>query len=223
MRKNQQRPDKNGNPIDSSYFQRYGQHFTGERVPFGALIDFLPSSADASSSSSKMAPRTHPGFFIGYYENSRGLTSDYVVIPLTQLVNAQSFPNDPSSWRLTPQRPGRVIFNRNTPMFPLKASYDVRRESILEIDMTTGKPQAPLGAPVPLLDNEGNMPPAAPNADSARGDSSSSTDGAAPKKADAEPTLEFLPEVLLEFPDGYVFPFSDPDVYGRYFPVRQAP
>ena len=33
---------------------------------------------------------------------------------------------------------------------------------------------------------------------------------------------EYSPEVLREFPDSYMFPFSDPEVYGRYFPIRKG-
>ena len=68
-----------------------------------------------------MAPKTIPGIFIGYYENVRGKTKDYIVISLTLLHEAKCYPNDPRSWRLTPQRVGRFILNATmTPQFPFK-------------------------------------------------------------------------------------------------------
>ena len=78
---------------------------------------------------------------------------DYVIIPLSDLVEAKSNPNDPVSLKMTPQRTGRVIFDRSRPLFPLKASYDVRRESILRPDPVLGRDVEPSGDSVPLFED----------------------------------------------------------------------
>ena len=52
---------------------------------------------------------------------------------------------------MTPQRSGRVIFDKSRPLFPLKASYDVRRGSILRLDTDLGRDVVPSGEPVPLF------------------------------------------------------------------------
>ena len=80
MRNIMDRYNRFGTLISSPYFQRYETPYTGLRVPFGAYIEFLPSSRIAAEATSKMAPKTIPGIFIGYYENVRGMTQDYIVI-----------------------------------------------------------------------------------------------------------------------------------------------
>ena len=99
--------------------------------------------------------RQYQVFFIGYYESTQGLTSDYIVIPFTQLVEAKTLPNERASWRVTPQRTNRVLFDRERPLFPLKASYDAQRESILRFDHVSGKFETPQGEPVPIFDPVG--------------------------------------------------------------------
>ena len=103
--------------ISSPYFQRYEVPYYGLRVPFGAYVECLPSSRIAAESTPKIAPKTIPGIFIGYSENVHGMTEDYIVISLALLHEAKSYPNDPLSWRLTPQRVGRILFYSN--MIPL--------------------------------------------------------------------------------------------------------
>ena len=106
-------------------------HTPGSEFLFGAYVEFLPSSRFAAEATPKMAPKTIPGIFIGYYENVHGMTKDYIVISLALLHEAKCYLNDPLSWRLTLQIVGRVIFNATmTPQFPVKPGYDARRESI---------------------------------------------------------------------------------------------
>ena len=132
MKNIQDHYNKYGNVVASSYFQRYQKHFDSILVPFGALLEFLPSSHIQKETTSKMAPNTIPRISIGYYEDINGLSKDYVVISLAFLGDAKGYPNDRTSWRLTPQRVGRLYFNtQREPQFPLKPAYDVRRESIL--------------------------------------------------------------------------------------------
>ena len=105
-----------------------------------------------------MAPRTVPGIFVGYYEGVRGLTQDYMVIPLSDLGDAKHDPNDLSNWRATPTRTGRVIFDKLNPQFPMKSAYDVSRESILRRDSAAGHLEAPPGTRVPLFQQEAGDP-----------------------------------------------------------------
>ena len=100
----------------SPYFVRFEDHFKGERVPFGAYIEYLPAIVNHKvkemAHKAVMAPRTCPGIFLGYVANAEGLTDDYVVIRLVDLADAKHDPNDDSSWHVTPTRSGRVILTR---------------------------------------------------------------------------------------------------------------
>jgi hypothetical protein len=138
MRNMQGKHSRAGVDLESAYFRRYGTEYDGLRVPFGALVEFLPTSKFAKDDAGAMSPKTVPGIFIGYYENSHSITKDYIVISLAYLYDAKMQPNDRDSWRLTPQRVGRIFFRQDQIRFPLKAAYDVRRESILQCDVPSG-------------------------------------------------------------------------------------
>ena len=77
-----------------SEFQRYQRNVESIRVPFGALIEFLPASHIQTETTSKMAPNTIPGIFICYYEDINGLSKNYVVISLALLGDAKAYPKD---------------------------------------------------------------------------------------------------------------------------------
>ena len=56
-------------------------------------------------------------------EDINGLSKDYVVISLALFCDAKAYPNDKTSWRLTPQRVGRTDFNtQREPPFSAYAS-----------------------------------------------------------------------------------------------------
>ena len=117
-------------------------------------------------------------------------------------------PNDRDSWRLTPQRVGRIYFRQDQIRFPLKAAYDVRRESILQCDVPSRPLPSVLWGESPE-NLEDSVPPGEPS--SSRGEFAAEDNKA-----------EFSPEVLAEFPDDMTFPYSDPEVYGIYTPVRKG-
>ena len=100
------------------------------------------------------------------------MTKDYIVISLALLHEAKRYPNDPLSWRLTPQRVGRVMFNATmTPQFHLKPGYDARRESIVQQDLFTGLSDAVFGGePIRFANNE-HAHVEAPEPSAPRGDS----------------------------------------------------
>ena len=80
------------------------------------------------------------------------MNKDYSAITLSQLGGAKHDLHDVNAWRITPQRTGRVIFDRTNPRFPLKPAYDVLRESILRYDAQLGRHYAPQGTEVDLFD-----------------------------------------------------------------------
>ena len=119
-----------GTLISSPYFQSYEVHYTDSEFVLVPMLIF-PFRRIAAESTPKMVLKTIPGIFFGYYQNVHGMTKDYIVISLALLHEAECYPNDPLSWRLTPQRVGRVIFNSiMTPQFPPKPGYDARGQSI---------------------------------------------------------------------------------------------
>ena len=133
------------------------------------------------------------------------------------LHDAKKYPNDPTSWKLTPQRVGRVYFNTLAPEFPLKPAYDVRRESILTLDPSTGREEQIWGGEIPVM--EFPPEPGLTSPTTSRGDSTAraSTD---PAPAHCKDDVVFPPEVIAEFSDDMLFPMSDREVYGQYAPVR---
>ena len=78
----------------SIYFQRHQRNLESIRVPFGALVEFLPASHIRKETTSKTAPNTNPGIVMCYYEDNNGLSNDYVVISLALLGDANAYPND---------------------------------------------------------------------------------------------------------------------------------
>ena len=63
--------------------RRFGYKFGGQLVPFGVLVEFIPhhTSKVLTALKTKMGPHTIQGIFLGYHENSLGLTGDSVVLP----------------------------------------------------------------------------------------------------------------------------------------------
>ena len=57
----------------SPYFKRHGIQFQGKKIPFGALVDYLPLSPDGKKATPQFAPRASPGVFLGYHLNLGGI------------------------------------------------------------------------------------------------------------------------------------------------------
>ena len=66
---------------DSSYNRRHNKdHFKGDSIPFGALVDFMPQPETRVDS---MGAKTIPGVFVGYHIQPGGLwNGDYLVADL---------------------------------------------------------------------------------------------------------------------------------------------
>jgi hypothetical protein len=77
-----------------------GKKFEGKRLPFGCLIDFLPSPiADPQL---KFAPRAQPGLFIGWRLHPGGTwRNEYLVVPLARMmddIGERLIPRQCESW-----------------------------------------------------------------------------------------------------------------------------
>ena len=140
------------------------------------------------------------------------------MIPLSLLADAKANPMEFDSWRITPERSGRVLFDKANPRFPLKPAYDYLRESILRFDPVSGFRKAVTGSEVPIFDA-----PADGRANSPRGDSASSSAPPLPPplvppanvQGERLSNAEFSDEVLRALPDDMAFPFTDLEVYGK--------
>ncbi len=62
---------------DSSYNRRHGRgRFKGERIPFGAFVDFMPQP---DTKLDAMGGRAMPGVFVGCHTHAGGIWSgDYL-------------------------------------------------------------------------------------------------------------------------------------------------
>ena len=112
------------------------------------------------------------------------------------------------------------MFDKTRPRFPLKPAHDGCRESILLHDDVLGRSAPPLGLEVPLF----APPPAGDAPVSPRGDSSSSSSPPKPIEAEETKTItntDYNPEVIRAFPDDMQFDMLDPEVIGKYTPVRK--
>ena len=64
IRNIQEQIETSGQPRSPPDFLRYGVHFTSERVPFGALVEFLPATYHKKVDYAKMGPKTIPCIFV---------------------------------------------------------------------------------------------------------------------------------------------------------------
>ena len=66
---------------NTPYWLRFEIYYTGFKIPFGALVDYKPSSKREASDVKKFDSRTLPGIFIGYHVHCGGKWSgDYLVL-----------------------------------------------------------------------------------------------------------------------------------------------
>jgi RNA:NAD 2'-phosphotransferase (TPT1/KptA family) len=114
----------------SPYFKRHQHHFQGKIIPFGALIDYLPSSPQGKKATPQFAPRANPGVFLGYHLNSGGLwghshkNGDYIIAHLEDF-KADSERNKPARHRIR-----AISFDSTKIQFPLKRAYDIKHRSV---------------------------------------------------------------------------------------------
>jgi hypothetical protein len=112
-----------------------GKQFKGKRLPFGCLIDFLPSPiADPLP---KFAPRAQPGVFVGWRLHPGGTwRNEYLVVPLHIMM-------DDTRERLMPQTVREIVVPDNI-VFPLKDTYDQARRTLPHDEIPVVVPPSPI-------------------------------------------------------------------------------
>ena len=117
----------------SPYSRRRGVDFNGKFIPFGCIIDYLPLSRDAGTSTPVFGPRAIPGIFLGYHINSGGVwghshkQGDYYVADFSQM-QLKPTRQKPSRYRVS-----NIVFEKNNISFPLKEDH-IRRTRTMNID-----------------------------------------------------------------------------------------
>ena len=110
---------------DTPWNKRHGKgHFSGQRIPFGSLIDFLPPKP-MREALPKFAKRTMPGILLGYHLLSGARwRGDYIVAPL------EDFKDSSTSTSIRTFRISTIIVPKGAPTFPLKKAKDARERTI---------------------------------------------------------------------------------------------
>jgi hypothetical protein len=147
-----------------------GRKLTGQRIPFGALVDFRPSPIQGAQA--KFAPRASPGIFLGYVLQPGGKwKGDYLAAKLSDFATGVE-----TGWRQVPIHRIREVVGPESKNweFPLKAVYDERRRVVQlmpppppspEVALTepasvwTAPPPEPVSQPVPEAAGSGGDPP----------------------------------------------------------------
>jgi hypothetical protein len=115
----------------SAYFLRHGVEFHGKYVPFGCLIDYLPTSHLAGNVPA-FAPTAIPGIFLGHHFYSGGVwghshkQGDYFIADFSHMQNAE-LRRKPHRYRVT-----SIIFTPASISFPMKEDF-VRRTRTLQV------------------------------------------------------------------------------------------
>ena len=69
---------------DCPYFRRFNRVWQWHRVPFGALVDFVPNAKWQRENVPKAGTRTVPGIFLGYeFQDGGAFRKKYRVCPLS--------------------------------------------------------------------------------------------------------------------------------------------
>ena len=77
---------------NSAYNRRHGEHCTALNVPFGMLVDFMPSTGTKVEPSG-FAPKAIKGLFLGYHIQPGGKWSgDYYVVAWSDLRDGPDCP-----------------------------------------------------------------------------------------------------------------------------------
>ena len=113
-----------GSVGESPYEKRFQAPFKGQRLPFGCLVDFMPSDA-RKEPAHKFSNPAEPGVLVGYHQHPGGRWSgDYLVYRLSDLAKpfAEFTPNMPI------HRTCEVFHVAGKPcVFPLKARHEAER------------------------------------------------------------------------------------------------
>ena len=125
--------------------------FTGEKIPFGARISYIPNIRKRDNAGLPFLPKTEEGVFFGYHLNSLGdWTGDYLVASLVAFRGVMVERKiDPQKINIHPDRTARVITERVWE-FPLKACFDgnnkqLTKTTVAETDALPAAPERSAG------------------------------------------------------------------------------
>lgn len=69
----------------SAYFARHKEHCKAMQIPFGAVVEFMPT-ANPNKDPAAFQGKTKPGLFLGYHIQPGGLwSSDFIVVDFAKL------------------------------------------------------------------------------------------------------------------------------------------
>ena len=111
---------------DSStpWSRRHGQEFNGELVPFGALVNFMPSPEELKRQP-KFAPRAIPGVFLGYELSPGGAWKKVYIVASLEDCRSLVGPRDAHFRCPHLHRTRELVLDVPfVPEFPLKAAHD---------------------------------------------------------------------------------------------------
>ena len=180
----------------SPWEKRHGRAFTGPLLPFGCLVDFLPSPVRGEERH-KFQSRAVAGLMLGYHlQPGRRWNHEFVVAT----TDAFRVPLEDLTWRISTQRVREVIVDKNNSfVFPLRARHEEARGDLRPPDEVPGPvpltwdvPPAPEPGPVAAPDAGGDVP---------AGDSHSSVVGGG--AVEAPPISGTDPAGTVEVPPGY--------------------
>ena len=118
---------------DSStpWTRRHGQEFDGELVPFGALVNFMPSPEELKRQP-KFAPRAMPGVFLGYELSPGGAWKKVYIVASLEDCRSIVGPCDGHFRCPHLHRTRELVLDVPfVPEFPLKAANDMAKRTLL--------------------------------------------------------------------------------------------
>ena len=123
----------------SAWFRLHGEHFKGEKIPFGALVEFKPSDARGDKRE-KFEPKGETGIFAGYNLSS-GLhwARKYRAWALTSFAGADLSIRKAKTPRLRqPHQTERIVLK--IPIsFPVQEKYKKRNETLEGVEEIRGE------------------------------------------------------------------------------------
>ena len=137
---------------ESSWNLRFGQgHFKGPKLPFGCLVDFMPTPEYSKKATvlPKFGPKAIPGVFLGYFLQPGGRhRGDYLVAELKDFQEMDLSTTGGNHVRVHHIKD--LQLTTSDVQFPMKDRYDSMNRAIVDV----GPPPLPPPAAPPLPDGE---------------------------------------------------------------------
>ena len=110
--------------LSTPWTRRHGREFDGELVPFGALVNFMPSPEELKKQP-KFAPRAIPGVFLGYELSPGGAWKKVYIVASLEDCRGVVGPRDAPFHCPHLHRTRELVLDVPfVPEFPLKAAHD---------------------------------------------------------------------------------------------------